>query len=234
VPGIEPVYQLPWQNQLSRTVLRPVFRGLFHLLASIKVQGAENIPYRKPYIAAINHISTFDPPFALAFWSENIEALGASDIWERKGFGQNLLVRLYGAMPVHRGEYDREAMNRVVRVLKSGYPLLMAPEGGRTHVTAMRQARPGLAFLVELADVPVVPVGIFGTTDDFFQKAIRGARPTLEMKIGRPITLPPVKGRGEERRLARQRNTDLIMAHIAGLLPPAYRGFYTATAVEPE
>lgn len=214
--------------------MRPLFRALFRILAPVEIQGAEHIPYGKPYIAAINHVSTFDPPFVLAFWPENIEALGASDIWQRKSFGQSLLVRLYGATPVHRGEYDREAVSRVVGVLKSGHALLMSPEGGRSHSIAMRQARPGLAFLVEQAGVPVIPVGIVGTTDDFFQRAIRGARPALTMRIGRPLNLPPVEGKGEARRESRQRNTDLVMAHIAGLLPTHYRGVYAASAVEPE
>ena len=98
----------------------------------------------------------------------------------------------------------------------------------------MRQARPGLAFIVELTSVPVVPVGIFGTTDDFFKQAVRGARPPLEMKIGKPIHLPPVEGKGEARRASRQRNTDLVMAHIAGLLPEHYRGYYADTAINPD
>jgi len=227
-------YRVPLRNRLSRALLRPVFRGLFHLLARVKIEGVENVPYGKPYIAVINHISTFDPPFALAFWPEDIEALGASDIWERTGFGQNLLVRLFGATPVRRGEYDRRALERVAHVLKSGYPLLMSPEGGRTHSVAMRQAKPGLAFLVEMTNMPVVPVGITGTTDDFFKKAVRGLRPALTMSIGKPTNLPPVEGKGEARRESRQRNTDLVMAHIAGLLPEEYRGYYAGTAIAPD
>lgn len=224
--SVETPYRAPLGNRIARAGMRPLFRGLFHLLAKVTVTGRENIPYGRPYVAAMNHVSTFDPPFALAFWPENIEAIGASDIWQRTGFGQNLLVRLYGGIPLHRGEYDRRALERVTRVLKSGFPLLIAPEGGRTHVTAMRQARPGLAFIIEMANVPVVPVGIVGTTDDFFRKAIRGARPSLELNIGKPVQLPPVEGRGEARRESRQRNVDLIMAHIAALLPESYRGFY--------
>jgi 1-acyl-sn-glycerol-3-phosphate acyltransferase len=214
--------------------MRLFFRGLFHLLARITIEGRENVPYGKPYLAAMNHISTFDPPFALTFWPEDINALGAADIWQRKGFGQNMLVRLYGGIPVQRSGYDRLALDKATCVLKSGHPLLMAPEGGRTHVTAMRQARPGLAFIVELTGVPVVPVGIFGTTDDFFQKAIRGARPDLRMRIGRPILLPPVEGKGDARRESRQHNTDLVMAHVAGLLPEHYRGYYAETAIVPK
>ncbi len=227
-------YRVPLHNRIARVLMRPVFRGLFHLLARVTICGLEHVPRGKPYIAVINHISTFDPPFALTFWPENVEVLGASDIWERAAFGQNLLVRLFGAMPVRRGEYDRRALEQVAHILKSGHPLLMSPEGGRTHSVAMRQAKPGLAFLVEMTNAPVVPVGITGTTDDFFKKAIRGLRPALTMTIGKPITLPPVQGKGEARRKCRQRNTDLVMAHLAGLLPESYRGFYAETAIAPE
>ncbi|PKN92646.1 MAG: hypothetical protein CVU44_13375 [Chloroflexi bacterium HGW-Chloroflexi-6] len=229
--AITPRYQTPFFNRLARNLLRPVFRGLFHLLARIEVEGLENIPRGAAYIATFNHVSTFDPPFLLTFWPENIEVLGASDIWNRAGFGQNLLVRLFGGIPVHRGEYDRQALERVVRVLKSGYPLLISPEGGRTRVPAMRKGRPGLAFIVEETGAPVVPVAIIGTTTDFFSRAVRGQRPTLQMRIGKPIHLPPVEGKGEARRQSRQHNVDLVMRHIAGMLPENYRGVYSGQEI---
>jgi 1-acyl-sn-glycerol-3-phosphate acyltransferase len=219
-------YRPPLLNRLARTLMRPVFRGLFHLLARVELEGLENVPSGGVYVAAFNHVSTFDPPFLLTFWPENIEALGASDIWQRAGFGQNILVRLFGGIPVHRGEYDRQALERVITVLRSGYPLLISPEGGRTKVPAMRRARPGLAFIVEETGAPVLPVGIIGTTSDFFKRALRGERPTLTLRVGQPIQLPPVEGRGEARRQSRQANVDMVMYAIAQLLPESYRGVY--------
>lgn len=227
----ESTYSVPVQNRIMRRVFKPVFQGIFHLLARIKVSGQENVPFGQPYLVAINHISTFDPPLALAFWPEMLEAMGAVDIWNRPGQAQ--LVRLYNAIPVHRGEYDRELFDKVLSVLAAGKPLLLAPEGGRSHAESMRQARPGIAFIVEKARVPVIPVGITGTTDDFFKQAMRAERRTLEIRIGKPIMLPAVTGKGEERREARQRNADLVMAHIAGLLPEEYRGYYAGTAIVP-
>jgi hypothetical protein len=38
--------------------------------------------------------------------------------------------------------------------------------------------------------------------------------------------LPSVEGSGEERRAARQSNADLVMRHIAALLPEEYWGLY--------
>jgi hypothetical protein len=85
---------------------------------------------------------------------------------------------------------------------------------------------------MDLARVPVVPVGIVGTTDDFFQRAIRGQRPLLEIKIGKPILLPAIEGSGATRRAARQHNVSLIMSCIAELLPAEYKGVY-ASATDP-
>ncbi len=219
-------YRPPLQNRLARAFLRPVFRGLFHLLARVEVQGLQNVPRGSAYIAAFNHVSVFDPPFVLAFWQEDIEILGASDIWERAAFGQNILVRLFGGIPVHRGEFDRAALQKTASVLRGGSPLLLAPEGGRTHQPAMRKALPGIAHLVEETGAPVVPVGVSGTSDDFFKKALAGSKPPLRLHIGKPLQLPPLTGKGEARRRARQANTDLVMTQIAGLLPPEYGGYY--------
>jgi 1-acyl-sn-glycerol-3-phosphate acyltransferase len=223
-----PAYTLPIHTVILRAVLRSVFRGVFHLLSRVRITGRENVPRSGAYVIAINHVSLFDPPFLMAFWPKAPEAVGAVDIWSRPG--QNLLARLYGGIPVHRGQYDRKLVDTTVGALLSGRPLAIAPEGGRSHTPGMRRALPGAAYIIDLAQVPVVPVGIVGATDDFLARAMRGKRPTIEMHIGSPVRLPPIEGKGEARRLARQRNADRIMSHIADLLPPEYRGVYASSA----
>jgi len=217
-------YQVAWSTQMIRTILRPIFRGLFYLLSQVKIVGKVNIPTSGAYLIVINHVSLYEPPFILAFWPVSPEAAGAVDLWDRAG--QSTLARLYGGIQVHRGEYDRELIDTILHVLRSGYPLLIAPEGGRSHSIGMRRAMPGAAFLVDQADVPIVPVGICGTSDDFLKKALELKRPKIEMRIGQPFRLPPIQGKGESRRTARQRNADLIMLKICELLPEEYHGFY--------
>jgi hypothetical protein len=51
------------------------------------------------------------------------------------------------------------------------------------------------------------------------------------MRIGQPVTLPPITTRGAEKHAARQKNADLVMAHLAGLLPEEYRGAYAESAI---
>ncbi len=120
----------------------------------------------------------------------------------------------------------------------AGRPLLLAPEGGRSHEKAMRRAMPGVGYIIEHAQVPVLPVGLVGTTDDFWQRSKlywqgRGEKPELEMSIGKPIQFPSITQKGAERREARQHNADLVMRHIAGLLPEEYHGVYAGQAIAP-
>jgi 1-acyl-sn-glycerol-3-phosphate acyltransferase len=97
----------------------------------------------------------------------------------------------------------------------------------------MQRGKPGVAYIMDEAQVPIVPVGIVGTTDDFWQRATHGGRPQLEMRIGEPFRLPLLEGKGAERREARQRHADLVMQHIAALLPEEYRGVYADSATQP-
>ena len=225
------LYRVSFRFRISRPVLKTVFRGVFRVLGRVKFSGKENIPYGQPYVVAMNHVSIFDPPLAGAFWPEQLEIIGASDVFDKPGQGQ--LLKAYGVIPVHRGDYDRALFTKIIGVIKAGFPLLMAPEGGRSHVTAMRRAMPGIAYIIEQTGVPVLPLALIGTTEDFWQRAKRGERPLLEMRIGKPIMLPEITSKGTERHEARQKNADLVMRHLAGLLPEEYRGVYAESAIPP-
>ena len=207
----------------------PAFHMIYHVLGRVKVVGEENVPLGKSYVIAINHISIFDPPLVVPFWPETPEIIGAVDVFEKRGQGP--ILSMYGVIPVHRGDYDRVLLEKILAILKMGRPLVIAPEGGRSHQPAMRRAMPGIGYIIEHAQVPVVPVGLVGTTDDFWQRSRRGERPKLEMRIGKPIIFPAITEKGAQRREARQQNADLVMRHIAGLLPEEYHGVYAGQAI---
>jgi 1-acyl-sn-glycerol-3-phosphate acyltransferase len=218
-------YTVPYINRLARNILRPIFRGIFHFLGRVEITGLDNVPREGAYLIAINHISIFEAPFIVAFWPIAPEIAGAAVVWKRPG--QSQLARIYGGIRVHRGQYDRRMVESSIAALESGYPLLIAPEGGRSHTPGMRKANPGVAFLMDKAGVPVVPVGVIGSTEDYLENAIRGKRPTIGMNIGEPFVLPHLEGKGATRREFRQRNADMVMFEIAALLPPEYRGVYS-------
>jgi 1-acyl-sn-glycerol-3-phosphate acyltransferase len=220
----KPLYQIPVYVKLFRCCFRPIFRGVFHILSNVIITGKDNIPERGPYLIAINHISIVEPPLVLAFWPIAPEAVGAVDIWTKPG--QSTLAKLYGGIPVHRGNYDRRLLETMVKVLNTGRPILIAPEGGRSHSPGMRPGLPGVAYVVDKAKVPIVPVGIVGSTEDFLHRAVRGQRPKLEIRVGQSVRLPDIVEKGEMRKHALQTNTDRIMVEIAKLLPQEYQGVY--------
>lgn len=225
------LYRVQLRYRFVRFLMKPVFRSIFHILGGVTIVGKENVLYGKPYVVAMNHVSIFDPPFVGAFWPEQLEIIGAADVFDKPG--QGLVLKAYGVIPVHRGNYDRGLLMKIIHILRSGLPLLIAPEGGRSHVPAMRRAKPGVGYIVEQTGVPVVPAALIGTTEDYWQRARRGERPQLEMRIGKAFTLPEITSKGAERHAARQQNADLVMRHLAGLLPEEYRGAYAESPIFP-
>lgn len=224
-------YRVPFHIKLNRLVMLPVFRMIYHALGHVKVTGRENVPLGSPYVIAMNHVSIFDPPLLVSFWPEAPEVIGAADVFEKKGQGQ--VLSMYGVIPVHRGDYDRILLDKIFAILKTGRPLVIAPEGGRSRVPAMRRAMPGVGYIIERSQVPVIPVGIVGATDDFWQRAKKGMKPQLEIRIGKPIIFSDTMEKGAARREARQKNADLVMRTIAGLLPEEYHGVYAGQAIHP-
>jgi 1-acyl-sn-glycerol-3-phosphate acyltransferase len=216
--------QIPWHLRFRRTALRFIFRQILRAAYQIRVIGKQNIPITGAYLIAHNHVSIVDPAVIISFWPVSIQAIGAVELWNRPG--QNLLVQLYGTLPVNRGEMDRQFIEGAVNALRSGLPLLIAPEGTRSHVPGMRRANPGIAYLVDRAQTPVLPVGVIGNTDDNLKLAAKGKRPALEIRIGPLFHLPSLEGQGTARREARQQNADLVLERVAALLPEEYQGFY--------
>jgi 1-acyl-sn-glycerol-3-phosphate acyltransferase len=219
-------YQISKRTQFNRYVVRAAIRLVFHTISSVRISGKSNIPKHGPYLIAINHVSLYDPPFVISFWPVIPEAVGAAEIWTKRG--QATLARLYGGIPIRRGQYDRESLKRILEALHSGRPLVIAPEGTRSHIPGLQRAQPGVAFILEQFNVPVIPVGIVGTTEDLIREGLRARRPNLEMHIGEKIQIETYQLKGEAKKLERQKVADNIMFRIAELLPESYQGIYTS------
>ena len=215
---------VPRHLPFRRASLRFIFRQVFRVAYRVRITGKENIPSEGGYLIAHNHVSIVDPAVIISFWPISIQAIGAVELWQRPG--QNLLVQLYGTLPVKRGEMDRQFIEDAVNAVKAGLPLLIAPEGTRSHVPGMGRANPGIAYLVDRVQAPVLPVGVIGNSDEMLKQAAKGKRPPLEIRIGPLFQLPPIKGQGAARREGRQRNADLVLERVAELLPIEYQGYY--------
>jgi 1-acyl-sn-glycerol-3-phosphate acyltransferase len=222
---MEDQYRVPLHIRINRRFLRLVFRGLFHLLGKVKLYGMAKIPEHKKYVIAFNHVSLVEIPFIAVFWPTIVEIIGATVVWGRPGVA--IVARMWEGIQVKRTEFDREVFRKVKMVIDAGFPLMISPEGTRSHTPGLGRGKPGIAYIIDKAKVPVLPVAVVGNTIDFLRQGIRGKRPTIQMFVGDMIYMPPLTGRGEERRNMRQQNTDIIMARIAEMLPESYQGVYS-------
>ncbi len=222
---MEDQYRVPLHIRINRRFLRLFFRGLFHLLGKVELYGMDKIPKHNRYVIAFNHVSLVEIPFIGAFWPKIVEIIGATVVWGRPGVA--IVARMWEGIQVKRTEFDREVFRKVKMVIDAGFPLMISPEGTRSHTPGLTRGKPGVAYIIDKAKVPVLPVAVVGNTIDFLRQGIRGKRPTIQMFVGDLINMPPLAGRGEERRNMRQQNTDIIMARIAEMLPESYQGVYS-------
>jgi 1-acyl-sn-glycerol-3-phosphate acyltransferase len=117
-------------------------------------------------------------------------------------------------------------MYSVVKALLSGKPVLLSPEGGRSHQPGMRKAKTGIIFILEKTKVPIVPVGLIGATDDFLTRALKGEQPIVKVIVGSPFMLPDFELTGISASEERQAKVDAIMSSLAAILPGEYQGYY--------
>jgi 1-acyl-sn-glycerol-3-phosphate acyltransferase len=126
---------------------------------------------------------------------------------------------------IDRHNADVRSFRNILRQLKGGGILVMAPEGTRSSTGSLQEGKPGAAYLASKLGVPIIPVGMTGTAD---QKVVNGIkrlhRTRVHVFAGQPFTLPELPRK--DRDVALQNATDEIMCRIAALLPEPYRGVY--------
>ncbi len=207
---------------MKRKTLLPIMRFLLTHLAQVEFTGTEHVPPVGGVLVATNHLSRLDTP--LLFINPvrpDITAL-VGDTYKKYLFFRPILDA-GGVIYIDRSKADFSAFRAGVEVLKKGYALGIAPEGTRSQKGQLLEGKAGAALLADKADVPVVPVGLYGT-EDALAKIFSLRRPVLHVNFGPAFHLSPIRREYREQDL--QRNTDEIMARIAVLLPERYRGFY--------
>lgn len=221
---MEDRFHIPFWTKINRIFLRGFFKTFFHLLGKVELSGMENIPDHNKYVAIFNHVSLVEVPFIASFWPTILEIIGGADVWSRPGV--SIVVKMWSGVQVNRLGFDRDIFKQVKKIFEAGRPLMISPEGTRSHTPGLARGKPGVAYIIDQVDVEVLPVAVVGNTMDFLKKGLRGKRPPIQLIVGERFKLPAIDGRGEERRSKRQYNTDYSMAKLAALLPESYRGVY--------
>jgi 1-acyl-sn-glycerol-3-phosphate acyltransferase len=199
---------------------RVIARLVLPLLLRLRVVGVENVPKTGPVILASNHLKWLDIPLVGLRVMRRTHFMAKYELFQKAPL--KWLVIGLGAFPVRRGEADRQAIRQAEAVLKAGQVFVIFPEGTRSRSHQLKAGLAGVALIALRSGAPIVPIGIAGS-EHFKLWHIWPFRTPITITYGKPFTLTREDGKGHT---DLQGQMDIIMRHIAELLPPQYRGIY--------
>ena len=208
-------YSMPYpRKSITRFLIRMLGRGLLRILFRIKISGVKNFPNTGPLLVVGNHTAAMEAVLLNVFSPWQIEMLSAADTPGERI--TEVVADLYGVIPLHRGSYDRAALDHALDVLAQNGIIGLFPEGGIWQ-EGKKKALPGIAWLSYRSGAPVLPVG-FSETTGAINAGLKLKRPKLTMNVGEvidPAVIPP----GTPRKTYLQDYATEVMERVHQLVP---------------
>lgn len=192
------------------------------IMCRIDAPNLQTFPKKGPYIAYSNHTGQIEVPILYSHLQPRpTTGLAKVETWD--SWFLRWVFNLWGAIPIHRGEADMNAMRQSLQALKNNEILVIAPEGTRNKTGVMIRAQPGVITLALRSGAPLLPMAHWGG-ENFTKNIKRLKRTDFHVRVGEPFKLDP----GNERvtKEIRQQMVDEMMYRLAALLPEYYRGAY--------
>lgn len=198
--------------------------------ANIKVQGMHKLKsIDKPIIFISNHLSNSDGLVLNKILKEQ-DVTFVAGVKLSDNPITSLGINITKTIPIKPNSADREAVAKIVEVLKSGNNIGIFPEGTRSRSGSMIEGKKGILLIAKLSKAVIVPIGIYGTEkllpicdEDMASEKFHHA--DVFVNFGDAITLPQ-KEKEEGKIEYEERAMNFMMKSIATLLPEQYRGVY--------
>jgi 1-acyl-sn-glycerol-3-phosphate acyltransferase len=209
------------RRRAVRFALRMLSGMAFSMVSRLRIEGRENLPEKGPFILVANHFHFADPVAILWLSRRQVEFIGGFRfVFAPRAV--HFLPHLWGYFPAYRGGYSRQTLRSAIAVLEQDGVVALFPEGG-IWAQVLRPPRPGAAFIALESGVPVVPIGLDGFTGLF-----KSWRPTLTIRVGKPLGPFRRTGPGSSRKSETEQVGGEIMEAIAGLIPAERHGVYSS------
>lgn len=173
---------------LQKGALLPFTEAMAHPT----VEGEEWVrDLERPVILASNHTSHADTPLLLYALGDRVRertvvAAAADYFYERRTIG--VLTSLFlNTFPFARSGGPQEVLHRSSQLLKSGWNLLVFPEGTRSPDGALQEFRPGVGHLATENRVDVIPMHIRGAHRIMPKGRDIPLPAHAEIRIGKPL-----------------------------------------------
>ena len=132
-------------------------------LSPVTIIGAEKLQNQSVAVYASNHLSYMDTPVLLGKLPFQFRIFAKSSLWKIPFIGWYL--NRSGQVPIDQ-KSSRTAIAGLLKgvaTIKSGLPLVLFPEGGRSEFGTTKAMMSGCAFMAIRAGVPLIPIALVGT-----------------------------------------------------------------------
>jgi len=163
---------LGWARQEPvRTIRYLIQHGLLlpftEAMAHPKVEGREWVgELDRPVIFAANHSSHADTSLILHALTDSARdrtvVAAAADYWYKRPLLGNIVSLFLNTFPFSRTGGAQGQLHASSTLLKSGWNLVLFPEGSRSPDGRIQEFKPGVGHLANETGTPVVPVHIRG------------------------------------------------------------------------
>lgn len=153
----------------------------------ITIIGGEHLKKHKVAVYACNHLSYMDTPVIFSSLPFQFRIVARHDLWKLPFIGWHL--RRSGQVPVNVDNPGASisSLGSAVKTLRSGMPLFIFPEGGRTETGHPNAFLNGPAFMAIRAQVPLVPMALIGTHELLPMHAGQFYPVPITLAVGAPI-----------------------------------------------
>jgi 1-acyl-sn-glycerol-3-phosphate acyltransferase len=166
-----------WSWLIMKTILSPV-----------TVTGMEKVTGSRPRVYAATHASALDIPILYVHLPFQFRIIFKSELLSYPFVGWHL--RRSGQICINQQNPSASigSIKSALKSLKSGTPLVIFPEGGRTPNGELLPFLPGAFFLAIKAQADIVPIALVGTFDLLPMNTYHIKSRPLEMRVGEPIS----------------------------------------------
>lgn len=199
--------------------------------ANISISGSENLKgIKTPTIFICNHLSNSDG-LVLDKALKEIDPTFVAGVKLSNNAVTSIGINVIKTTNINPNAVDKDGLKNIIKLVKQGESLLIFPEGTRSRVGSLIEAKKGILFIAKMTGVPIIPIGLYGTekllpiNKEGNMSAETFHDAAVHINIGKQFELP--------KRAIEQNKKDYedfflkyIMKKIAELLPENYRGVY--------
>jgi 1-acyl-sn-glycerol-3-phosphate acyltransferase len=166
-----------WSWLIMKTILSPV-----------TVTGMEKVTGTAPRVYAVTHASALDIPIIYVHLPFQFRIIFKSELLAYPFVGWHL--RRSGQVCINQQNPSASigSIKSALKSLRSGVPLVIFPEGGRSRDGEILPFLPGAFFLAIKAQADIVPIALVGTFDLLPMNTYHIKSRQLEMRVGDPIS----------------------------------------------